>query len=99
MEALMTRLDDDERAVFLEGHPEWELDEESISRVFVFGGFPEAIAFVTECAFAAEAADHHPDIDIRWNKVTMTLSTHSENALTTKDTTLASSFDRIAKAT
>jgi 4a-hydroxytetrahydrobiopterin dehydratase len=93
------RLSDDERTAFLAKYPEWVLDGESIHRTFVFGDFPEAIAFVTECAFASEAADHHPDIDIRWNKVTMTLSTHSENALTAKDTALASSFDDITKAT
>jgi 4a-hydroxytetrahydrobiopterin dehydratase len=90
------RLTDDERALFISDHPEWVLDGEAISRTLVFTGFPQAIAFVTECSFAAEAADHHPDIDIRWNKVTMTLSTHSESALTASDTKLAAVFDSIA---
>ncbi|MCZ7532813.1 MAG: 4a-hydroxytetrahydrobiopterin dehydratase [Acidimicrobiia bacterium] len=89
------QLSETERTDFLTGHPEWVLAGEEISRTFVFDGFPAAIAFVTECSFAAEAADHHPDIDIRWNKVTMTLSTHSESALTSKDTTLATEFDAI----
>ncbi len=93
------KLNDEDRAAFLEGHPEWKLNGESVVRTFVFGGFPEAIAFVIECAFAAEAVDHHPDIDIRWNKVTMTLSTHSERALTAKDTALAAQFDAIARTT
>lgn len=91
------RLSNQEREDFLQTHTGWSLDGESISRTFAFDGFPAAIAFVTACAFAAEAVDHHPDIDIRWNKVTMTLSTHSESALTAKDTTLAAEFDRIAK--
>lgn len=91
------RLDDTQRAAFLAEHPDWVLNGEAISRTFVFDGFPEAIAFVTASAFSAEAADHHPDIDIRWNKVTMTLSTHSEAALTAKDTSLATEFDRIAQ--
>jgi 4a-hydroxytetrahydrobiopterin dehydratase len=90
------QLSNEERTDFLTGHARWSLDGETISRTFVFGGFPQAIAFVTECSFAAEAADHHPDIDVRWNKVTMTLTTHSASALTTKDTDLAAAFDVIA---
>jgi len=89
------RLSDDDRIIFVREHPGWALNGEEISRTFVFDGFPAAIAFVTECAFSAEAADHHPDIDVRWNKVTTVLSTHSEAALTTKDTTLAAAFDAI----
>jgi 4a-hydroxytetrahydrobiopterin dehydratase len=90
------RLTTTERAQFLAKHPEWILDGESITRTFAFSGFPEAVAFTTECSFAAEAADHHPDIDIRWNRVIMTLSTHSESALTAKDTDLAAAFDAVA---
>ena len=90
------RLADDDRRVFTSSHPAWVLDGEAISRTFVFSGFPQAIAFVTECSFAAEAADHHPDIDIRWNKVSMTLTTHSAGGLTSKDTSLAAAFDAIA---
>ena len=90
------RLTDDDRRLFSADHPAWVLDSEAISRTFVFSGFPQAIAFVAECSFAAEAADHHPDIDIRWNKVTLTLTTHSANALTTKDTDLATAFDAIS---
>ncbi len=89
------RLSDDDRVRFLADHTDWLLAGEAITRTFVFGGFPEAIAFVTECSFAAEAADHHPDIDIRWNKVTVNLTTHSVEALTAKDTDLAAAFDRI----
>lgn len=91
------QLSDEERTDFLNGHADWSLDGETISRTFVFDGFPQAIAFVTECSFSAEAADHHPDIDVRWNKVTMTLTTHSASALTTKDTDLAATFDAIAR--
>ncbi len=91
------RLSDDDRVRFFADHTDWSLAGEAITRTFVLGGFPEAIGFVTECSFAAEAADHHPDIDIRWTKVTMTLSTHSESALTAKDTDLAAAFDVIAR--
>ncbi|MBT8207724.1 MAG: 4a-hydroxytetrahydrobiopterin dehydratase [Acidimicrobiia bacterium] len=89
----MARLDDDERQKFLTDHRDWSLDEETISRTFKFGDFNEAMGFVTRVAIASEVADHHPDIDIRWNKVTIALSTHSENALTSRDTSLASQID------
>lgn len=89
------QLSESDRTDFFAEHSEWVLEGEEISRTFVFEGFPAAIAFVMECSFAAEAADHHPDIDIRWNKVTMTLTSHDESALTSKDTTLAAVFDSI----
>jgi 4a-hydroxytetrahydrobiopterin dehydratase len=89
----MARLDDAAKAVFLSDHPDWDLDGEEISRTYVLGDFNEAMGFVSRVALAAEVADHHPDIDIRWNKVTLALSTHSEGCLTEKDTTLAAQID------
>lgn len=91
----MTRLDDDARNRFLAGHDGWELDGESIRKTFVHRDFKAAMGFVTAVALAAEVADHHPDIDIRWNKVTLTLSTHSEQALTEKDVALAAQIDEL----
>jgi len=88
-----TALTEDERSAFLSEHPDWSLDGEEISRTFSFADFNEAMGFVNRVALAAEVADHHPDIDIRWNKVTLVLSTHSENALTEKDTALANQID------
>ena len=89
----MTRLDDAARTTFLTEHPAWTLEGESISRTFTFADFNEAMGFVNRVGLAAEVADHHPDIDIRWNRVTLVLSTHSESALTEKDTALAATFD------
>lgn len=89
----MTRLDDAARADFLAAHSDWNLDDETITKTFALSDFNEAMGFVTRVALAAEIADHHPDIDIRWNKVTLALSTHSEGALTEKDTGLAAQFD------
>lgn len=89
----MSRLDERARSTFLAGHPEWTIEEETLSRLFVLADFSEAIGFVTRVALASEVADHHPDIDIRWNKVQIRLSTHSEGALTDKDTSLAASID------
>jgi 4a-hydroxytetrahydrobiopterin dehydratase len=78
---------------FSADHPDWIRDGESISRTYVFADFNEAMGFVTRIAIASEVADHHPDIDIRWNKVTCVLSTHDQGALTSKDLNLAAAFD------
>lgn len=80
-------------SAFADEHTNWARVGESISRTFVFADFSEAMGFVTRLAIASEVADHHPDIDIRWNKVTIVLSTHSENALTSKDLHLAARLD------
>jgi 4a-hydroxytetrahydrobiopterin dehydratase len=69
--------------------PLWEKRAQAIRRKFEFAGFMGAIGFVNRVARAAERADHHPDIDVRWNKVTLTLSTHSEGGLTAKDFSMA----------
>ena len=69
--------------------PEWRKRARTITRRFEFKGFLDAIDFVNRVARKAEKDDHHPDIDIRWNKVTLTLSTHSEGGLTAKDFSMA----------
>jgi 4a-hydroxytetrahydrobiopterin dehydratase len=81
---------------FLGTHAAWARDGESITRTYVFDDFNEALGFVVRIGASSEVADHHPDIDIRWNKVTCILSTHSEDALTSRDLDLAATFDRIA---
>lgn len=85
----------DQRREFLEDHGDWSLEGKTITRTFLFSDFSEAMGFVTRVALASEVDDHHPDIDIRWNKVTVTLSTHSEDALTSKDLRLAVRLDAI----
>ena len=83
-----------EIGAFLEEHPIWERDGESIKAEFKFRDFNEAMGFVTRVGLAAEKADHHPDIDIRWNKVLLVLSTHSEGGVTKKDLDLAEMASR-----
>ena len=75
--------------------PKWKKRGSEITRTYEFKDFPAAIKFVTAVARLAEKAWHHPDIDIRWNKVTLTLSTHDEGGLTQKDFDLAARFDRL----
>jgi len=74
---------------------EWKKKDAAIGRTFQFKDFPAAIKFVNSLARLAERANHHPDIDIRWNKVTLTLSTHDAGGLTTKDFDLAKKFDAL----
>ncbi|MGC4046589.1 MAG: 4a-hydroxytetrahydrobiopterin dehydratase [Armatimonas sp.] len=73
----------------------WAIEDEMLRKTFQFDGFPEAIAFTLRVAFAAEKADHHPDIDIRWNKVTLALTTHDSGGLTKNDFDLAQVADTL----
>ena len=73
--------------------PEWTKRGATITRTFQFQDFPAAIKFVNAVARLAEAAWHHPDIDIRWNKVALTLTTHDAGGLTRQDFALARKFD------
>jgi 4a-hydroxytetrahydrobiopterin dehydratase len=92
----MPLLTDAQRQEFAVAHPDWAIHGESIIRTFEFANFQAAMGFVTSVALAAERAFHHPDIDIRWNKVTLALSTHDQGGLTEKDTDLAAKIDRFA---
>ena len=73
----------------METVPGWENNGKEITRLYKFPDFKAAMAFVNRVADLAEAADHHPDIDVRYNKVRLTLSTHSAGGLTEKDFALA----------
>jgi 4a-hydroxytetrahydrobiopterin dehydratase len=76
--------------------PGWSRRGDVLVKTFQFPTFRAAIGFVNRAAEAAEAADHHPDIDIRYTKVVCTLSTHSAGGITAKDLALALELDRIA---
>jgi 4a-hydroxytetrahydrobiopterin dehydratase len=69
--------------------PGWERDGDSIVTTTTLGDFKEAMVYVNQVAEIAEERDHHPDIMIQWNKVTLTLSTHSAGGLTANDFDLA----------
>lgn len=73
--------------------PGWQIDNGALKRTFGFEDFAGSMAFVNRLADAAEAADHHPDIDIRYNKVTIALSTHDSGGITEKDFALAQQAD------
>jgi 4a-hydroxytetrahydrobiopterin dehydratase len=76
---------------------EWRREQDAIVRDFEFENFERAMAFVNLVAEAAEGANHHPDILVHgWNKVRLTLSTHSEGGLTESDFALAERIDQMA---
>ncbi len=95
----MALLTPDEIDQALAGMPGWEHEGEAIVRQFSFeGGFMGSVGFVNRLAEAAEAADHHPDLVISWNRVTVTLATHSQGGITEKDIALARQADRLGAA-
>ena len=77
--------------------PEWELEKKHIERTFEFDDFADAIDFVNAVAEVADEEEHHPDIDIRYNKVRLVLSTHSKGGLTELDFGLAERIDTLAE--
>ncbi|MDF2441130.1 MAG: 4a-hydroxytetrahydrobiopterin dehydratase [Abditibacteriota bacterium] len=94
----MSRLNASQIAEAMQALDSWQLDGEEIRKQFVFEDFMVAMAFVNRVAEVAEAANHHPDIDIRYNKVLCALSTHSEGGLTNKDFELAARMDSLTEA-
>jgi len=82
----------------LAGLSGWELAGDAIRRTFTFADFTAAVSYVVRLGFAAEAADHHPDIDIRYKRVTLGYSTHSEGGLTDKDFAGAAEATKLAKS-
>ena len=73
--------------------PEWSREGDAITRTVRCPSFRAAIGLVERVADAAEAADHHPDILIRWRRVTLTLSTHASGGLTARDFAMATQID------
>lgn len=94
----MPALNDAEIRNQLNRHPGWSHSENAIHKKFTFESFMAGIAFVNQIAEAAEKAQHHPDITINYNVISISLSTHSAGGVTAKDFDLAGQIDAIAKA-
>lgn len=75
----------------------WSRKAETLVKVFEFPTFPAGIAWVTRVAAAAEKANHHPDLDIRYTKISAQLSTHDSGGITARDFALARTMDELAK--
>lgn len=87
----------DQLKIRLKKIPEWELEKKHIERSFEFDDFSESIDFVNAVAEVSEDEEHHPDIDIRYNKVRLVLSTHSKGGLTDLDFALAERIDTLSE--
>lgn len=90
-----SRLTESEIAARLATLPQWEHVGATIRRVFKFGGFPDAVRFIDTLVAPAEALNHHPDVDLRYNRVVVTLSTHDQGGLTAFDFELAKQIDAL----
>jgi 4a-hydroxytetrahydrobiopterin dehydratase len=73
--------------------PNWKLEDGELTQTITFKTFPEAIEFVNRAAELAEAANHHPDIDIRYNKLRFVLVTHDAGGITHNDVAMAAKLD------
>ena len=93
----MARLGESELKTALGSLDGWQGGTDAIQKTFQFKDFVASVAFVNRAAELAEAANHHPDIDIRYNKVTMTLSTHDEGGVSDKDVDLAGKLNAAAQ--
>jgi len=92
-----TRLSDLEIQRALGALPGWTRRGDALVKSFSFGRFADGIDFVQRVARAADAADHHPDIDIRYTKVTCSLSTHDAGGITAADLSLATAIETLAE--
>lgn len=91
-------LSDDQVQQALGGLDGWRQDRQELVRVVELADFPTAIVVVDRVAEVAEAAQHHPDIDIRWRTVTFRLTTHDQGGLTSKDVQMAERINAIVSA-
>jgi 4a-hydroxytetrahydrobiopterin dehydratase len=89
----MTRLTEAQVRERLKSLPEWKLEDNAIRRNYSFADFIDAMHFVNEVAEIAEDVGHHPDIDIRYNRVTLGLTTHDAGGLTENDLKMAAQLD------
>ena len=91
---MASALSTDEIEAVLKAHPEWKLQGGKLVREWTFRDFADAMKFVNGVAVIAEAAGHHPDIDIRYNRVLLGLVSHDAGGITRRDATMASRIDK-----
>ena len=92
----MAGFSEQEIAEKLNAIPDWSYEDGQITRTFSFETFMDGIDFVGEIAEAAEAADHHPDIDIRYSNIKVSLSSHDIGGISERDFALAAEVSRLA---
>ena len=90
------KLSEDEIAEHLQRLPGWTRQGEAITKTYAFADFSHAMSFVNQVAETAEDVQHHPDMDIRYGRVTLALTTHDSGGLTLNDVDLAAACDDFA---
>jgi len=90
---MATALNAEEIEEVLKTHPSWKLQAGKLVREWTFQDFVQAMAFVNQVATVAEAAGHHPDIDIRYNRVLLGLISHDAGGITQRDAAMAGRID------
>ena len=95
----MDKLSPDQIETNMAGLPQWSLNGDLLQRTFRFADFDGSMAFVNRIADVAGQMNHHPDILVRYNKVTLTLTTHDAGGLTDRDFTFARYIDDCVPAT
>jgi 4a-hydroxytetrahydrobiopterin dehydratase len=96
MDQSMATLTPEQVATELAATPGWLVSDGQLTQTVTRRDFRDALLFVNAVGFLAERADHHPDILIAWNAVTLTLSTHSAGGLTEKDFALARQISELS---
>ncbi|MPZ23893.1 MAG: 4a-hydroxytetrahydrobiopterin dehydratase [Dehalococcoidia bacterium] len=91
----MAKLTAEQITTGLERIPSWQGDTSGISRGYKFRDFVQAMGFVNRVALVAEKADHHPDIGVSYNRVVLTLVTHSEGGVTDNDINMAETINAL----
>ena len=91
-----TKLSPSEISDRLKGLPGWRLENGAIVRDYQTDGWPTTLMLVNAVGFYAEAADHHPDLEVHWGSVSVALSTHSAGGITPKDVALAKQVEQVA---
>jgi 4a-hydroxytetrahydrobiopterin dehydratase len=91
---MRNKLDESEIRAALQNLPQWKLEKGELVRTAIFDDFQEAMKFVNRVAELAENAGHHPDIDIRYNKVRLALVTHDADGITQNDISLAQDIQK-----
>lgn len=89
-------LSDTEIQQALQTLPGWKRNGNAIERVFQFDNFIQAMQFVNQIAEAAEAVNHHPDITVSYNKVTLSLVSHDSGGITSRDVRMAGKINEVA---
>jgi 4a-hydroxytetrahydrobiopterin dehydratase len=93
----MTKLSESEIREAIQELPGWVDQDGKLTKTFTHSSFPEAIVFVNAVAHIAELANHHPDIDVRYSNITLSLVTHDEGGITPRDVALARQVEAIRR--